>query len=57
MGLGNAITTFDFLSYVITIREIGYMSLQFNQMPKLNDKFSITLNCNGKFPYHSELQW
>jgi hypothetical protein len=54
--------------YAITIYEIGYMPSQFNQMPKLNDKFPIsfsvamtnfyiTLNCNDKFPRVVELQW
>jgi hypothetical protein len=36
-----AITTFLILRYGITIHEIGYMPLQFNQMPKLNGKFPI----------------
>jgi hypothetical protein len=42
-----AITTFVVLRYAITIYEIGYMPLQFNQMPKLS----------GKFQYRSQLQW
>jgi hypothetical protein len=53
-----AITTFVVLRYAITIREIGYMPLQFNQMPKLNGKFPILLRvAMASFQYHSELQW
>jgi hypothetical protein len=47
-----------FFRYAITIREIGYMPLQLNQTPKLNDKYPISLRiAMTSFQYHSELQW